>query len=453
MPLPSVVDPHAFPRRFALAVVVCLAVGSAVPVYAQDNGGTQQELEETEERASELEQRAADAEQELAAVDAAVRELAEELERAGEVLVAAQEEEQRAEEDVAVARAQADRAGRELAGSEAALGDNEDRLGDLARDTYKYGTSRTSVVGVIGSLNGDGGPAEVADALTYLERGLGDWTGLVEEARTLVVQIETMAERAQERRREEERALADAAAVRDAAAGAHARASALASQASVAQLQQQETLAQIEEDRSRTEERIGQLESEIEAEERRQAEERQAEERRQAEDESRDGAAGQVAAPSSSASSSGTSPGGGLVTIQGITVAAEIGPALDALLDAARDDGIVLGGSGWRSPEAQASLRRANGCPDVYDSPASSCRVPTARPGSSEHEKGLAIDFTWQGQTICYPQRSAACQGNAAFDWLQSNASAGRFLSPKRPALLCNQSNAAFPWQAALRWG
>lgn len=418
MPLPSVVDPHAFPRRFALAVVVGLAVGSAVPVYAQDNGGTQQELEETEERAIELEQRTADAERELAAVDAAVRELEEELDRASDLLADAQQEEERAEEGVAGARAQADRAGRELAGSQAALGDNEDRLGDLARDTYKYGTSRTSVVGVLGSLNGDGGPAEVADALTYLERGLGDWTGLVEEAQTLLIQVETMAERAEEQRREEERALADAAAARDAAAEAHARASELASQASVAQLQQQETLAQIEEDRSRAEERIGQLESEIEAEERQQAQERQqAEERQQA-------------APQPAAAS--TSPERGLVTIQGITVAAEIGPALDALLDAARDDGIVLGGSGWRSPEAQASLRRANGCPDVYDSPASSCRVPTARPGSSEHEKGLAIDFTWQGQTICYPQRSAACQGNAAFDWLQSNA--GRFGLKNLPA-------------------
>jgi len=402
VPRSSVVHSRAFSHRFPLAVVVCLTVGNAVPVYAQDNGGTQQELNETEERAIELEQRTADAEQELAAADAAVRELEEELDRASALLGDAQDEEQRAEEDVAVARAQADRAGRELAQSEAALGDNEDRLGDLARDTYKYGTSRTSVLGVIGSLNGEGGPAEVADALTYLERGLGDWTGLVEEAQALVIQVETMAGRAEEQRREEEGALADAAVVRDAAAEAHARASELASQASVAQLQQQETLAQLEEDHSRANERIGQLKSEIEAEERRQVEERR-----------------QAAAQPVPASSS---PGGGLVTIQGITVAAEIGPALDALLDAARADGIVLGGSGWRSPESQASLRRANGCPDVYDSPASSCRVPTARPGSSEHEKGLAIDFTWQARTICYPLRSAACNDNAAFDWLQRNA-------------------------------
>ncbi|MTV27622.1 hypothetical protein FTX61_19705 [Nitriliruptoraceae bacterium ZYF776] len=396
-------DSHAFARRFVLAVVIGLTIGSAaVPVYAQDADGSRQDLEETEERASELEQRAADAEQELAAADAAVREFEEELDRASEVLLDAQEQEQRAEEDVAVARAQADRAERQLARSEAALGDNEDRLGDLARDTYKYGASRTSVVGIVGSLTHADGPADAADALAYLERGLGDWTGLVEEARTLVVQVEVMAERAEEQRREEEGALADAAAARNLAAEAHARASELASQASVAQRQQLEALAQIEEDRSRAEERIGQLESEIEA-----AERRQAEERRQA-----------AARPAPARSS----PGSGLVTIQGITVAAEIGPALDALLDAARDDGIVLGGSGWRSPESQAQLRRANGCPDVHDSPASSCRVPTARPGSSEHEKGLAIDFTWQARTICYPLRSSACNDNAAFDWLQRNA-------------------------------
>jgi zinc D-Ala-D-Ala carboxypeptidase len=119
------------------------------------------------------------------------------------------------------------------------------------------------------------------------------------------------------------------------------------------------------------------------------------------------------------------SVGSGLVTVGGITVASSLGPSLQALLDAARADGIVLGGHGWRSMEAQASLRIANGCRDVYTAPASSCRVPTAIPGSSEHEKGLAIDFTWQGRTICYPNPGSRCSGNAAFDWLKANA--GRY--------------------------
>ncbi|MEX1164195.1 MAG: M15 family metallopeptidase, partial [Nitriliruptor sp.] len=118
-------------------------------------------------------------------------------------------------------------------------------------------------------------------------------------------------------------------------------------------------------------------------------------------------------------------PASGLVTVGGITVAASLGSSLQALLDAARADGIILGGSGYRSPEVQASLRRVNGCPDVYSSPASSCRVPTAIPGSSEHEKGLAVDFTYQGRTICFPNPSSRCSGHAAFDWLRANA--GRF--------------------------
>lgn len=113
---------------------------------------------------------------------------------------------------------------------------------------------------------------------------------------------------------------------------------------------------------------------------------------------------------------------GGLATVGGITVAASIAGQLEALLNAARADGIVLGGHGYRSPDTTARLRVVNGCPDIYTSPASSCRVPTAIPGSSMHEKGLAIDFTWQGQTICFPNPPSRCHGNAAFDWLQANA-------------------------------
>ena len=41
------------------------------------------------------------------------------------------------------------------------------------------------------------------------------------------------------------------------------------------------------------------------------------------------------------------------------------------------------------------------------------------------HEQGLAVDFTFEGGTICYPRRASACSGNVAFDWLRANA--GRF--------------------------
>src|SRR5688572_19650089 len=49
--------------------------------------------------------------------------------------------------------------------------------------------------------------------------------------------------------------------------------------------------------------------------------------------------------------------------------------------------------SGTRSVEQQIALRRRNGCPDIWNSPASSCRVPTAVPGKSQHNHGFAADI------------------------------------------------------------
>ena len=88
---------------------------------------------------------------------------------------------------------------------------------------------------------------------------------------------------------------------------------------------------------------------------------------------------------------------GELATVQGITVDRSIAGQLDALLTAARADGYRLGGSGWRSTDTQRQLRQQNGCPDIDTAPASSCRVPTAIPGRSNHERGLAVDFNEGG--------------------------------------------------------
>ena len=116
-----------------------------------------------------------------------------------------------------------------------------------------------------------------------------------------------------------------------------------------------------------------------------------------------------------------------LATVRGITVASHIAQALADLLAAAESDGFVLAGSGYRSSAGQVGARRAN-CGssdyDVYQKPASSCRPPTARPGQSMHEQGLAIDFTWNGALIS--------TRNAAFQWLARNA--GRFGLSNLPA-------------------
>lgn len=69
-------------------------------------------------------------------------------------------------------------------------------------------------------------------------------------------------------------------------------------------------------------------------------------------------------------------------------------PARSAVLAwLAEGGGRFTAGSVCRSTAKQARLRVTNGCPDVYTSPASSCRIPTAIPGTSKHESGQAIDI------------------------------------------------------------
>ena len=107
-----------------------------------------------------------------------------------------------------------------------------------------------------------------------------------------------------------------------------------------------------------------------------------------------------------------------LTTVRGITVASSLADNLESLLAAADADGFSLGGGGYRNSDGQVATRRAN-CGtsdyDIYEKPASECSPPTARPGQSMHEQGLAVDFTWNGQLI-------QGRGNAAFGWLSRNA-------------------------------
>ena len=78
-------------------------------------------------------------------------------------------------------------------------------------------------------------------------------------------------------------------------------------------------------------------------------------------------------------------------------------------------------GYGYRDINAQIQLRRQNcGTSDyaVWYAPADSCRPPTARPGYSMHERGLAIDFQSNGSFI-------NSRSNPGYIWLAANA--GRF--------------------------
>jgi len=90
------------------------------------------------------------------------------------------------------------------------------------------------------------------------------------------------------------------------------------------------------------------------------------------------------------------------------------GSAVQALI--ASSGGLLRPGSGHRTIEQQIQLRRTNGCPDIWTSKASSCRIPTAIPGRSEHNHGRAMDLAGpDGRTLRRDRHPEA------FAWLQAN--------------------------------
>ena len=129
-------------------------------------------------------------------------------------------------------------------------------------------------------------------------------------------------------------------------------------------------------------------------------------------------------------------PPGGTVTwadvtsVGGIWVHKSIASQVQALLNAGNAAGLNLRGGGFRDSAAQVATRRANCGPtyyDIYEKPSNQCTPPTARPGRSMHERGLAIDFTSHGALI-------SSRSSVAFRWLQANASRyGLYNLPSEP--------------------
>jgi LAS superfamily LD-carboxypeptidase LdcB len=120
---------------------------------------------------------------------------------------------------------------------------------------------------------------------------------------------------------------------------------------------------------------------------------------------------------------------GSVVSVGGIQVHSSIAGNLQRLLAAASASGISFGGGGYRDPSGQIAVRR-NNCGSsnyaIYEMPASSCSPPTARPGSSMHEQGLAVDFTQGGSTLS--------RGSPGFQWLKANAAGYGFYNlPSEP--------------------
>ncbi len=108
-----------------------------------------------------------------------------------------------------------------------------------------------------------------------------------------------------------------------------------------------------------------------------------------------------------------------MVTIPGTSMSVHnlIAPNVYRMVVAAFSDGVVLAGSAYRDPLRQIQLR-ASHCGSSYaalfTAPSSSCSPPTARPGQSMHERGLAIDFTEGGSVLT--------RSSASFKWLSEHA-------------------------------
>ncbi len=127
--------------------------------------------------------------------------------------------------------------------------------------------------------------------------------------------------------------------------------------------------------------------------------------------------------PTSGSGGTVGSPPGGLATVAcptggSITVAGAIAANVRALLAAAAADGVMLCGGGYRDPQEQIQLRMEH-CGTshyaIYEMPSSECNPPTAPPGTSQHELGLAIDFTCNGG-------GAVTWGDECSNWLQAHA-------------------------------
>ncbi|MFP3907295.1 MAG: D-alanyl-D-alanine carboxypeptidase family protein [Acidimicrobiales bacterium] len=372
-------------RRWVALVVAGLMLASSVAAEAQSDDDLRSERERLREEqattAAEVDVAEAETDEvldALSALEANVRAEEAHLEDAQRAVAAAEERVAEAQEAEAAAQARVE----ELRAT----------MARMAVDAYVSPPEQDNLTIV---LTGELSTAPERQAL--LEMSASNQADVLERYRAAVedreIQTQTAEQarqRAEEARAEVERRLGSVAEARDDQAGVAAQA--------------QMRLDEMLQEQRRLEEAEDAITTELaERERRRQAELQAALERASA----RRGPA--------------NVPGHGsieLVRVGGITVNAQIADQLGAMLEAAAADGITLTGGGYRDSAQQISLRRAH-CGSsnyaVYEMSPSRCRPPTARPGSSLHERGLAIDFVANG-------RSITSRSHAGFQWLAANA-------------------------------
>ena len=393
-------------RLWVAAAVVAGLSAAAAPGAAQEDPG----LDGAQEQVRRQQRAVAEDLDILRAQDAEVEEAlaatATALAEQEAAVVAAAAELAAAEQRVAEARAAVAALGREIR-------DLERQLQELAIDAY-IGSGRANPLGVVLAAEDVN---EAAERLTVVDV-------VAVDTATVVDRLEAARSRQEATRRAAEQAADDAAAQRQAAEDERWRLAEMRSQ--------QEALAvEVE---TRIESRLSEAAAlaDFDAELAAAIAARQAQLAAQARPEPAPGVAPpapEVPEPTPSLAlppSVFDAPVVPLATVRGIRIHTDIADELEALLAAAEADGVVLGGGGYRDPLAQWRLRVQN-CPDPTSSPASACAPPTARPGQSNHERGLAVDFTVADVII-------TSQLDPAFVWLAARAAEFGFYNlPSEP--------------------
>ena len=380
-------------RRRWLAVAVLLLFGAAAagPAAAQTD---EEIVSDRKARRQELQADAAAANEGLDAATAEAEDLIDALNKAQAAVDAQQTALAEAERAVSDALAVLAEAEDRIAELEDELVATQESLRQAVIDSYVSFQAPSGTFGVLGAdpwenareeaLAGfaAGGRIDDIDELRRLGEELERWRILANDA----------AEAAEAQRREVALILADLRS----AADREAELSLAAEERVERRLYEVQTIRQID----------AQYAAEIEAAERRIAE---ALARQRAEEEARrraEEARRRAEEEASREDDEPRTPAGGDFTLEwvrGFEVNSEIADDVAGLVDALEAQGFDMGGWGYRSHQRQIELRRAHcGTSEwaIWHMPASQCRPPTARPGRSNHEKGLAIDFTESGRLI-----------------------------------------------------
>lgn len=108
----------------------------------------------------------------------------------------------------------------------------------------------------------------------------------------------------------------------------------------------------------------------------------------------------------------------------GIRVKSSIAPQVRRMVAAAAADGVALKGAGYRKIETQIQIRYqrcGHSSLQVWVNPSTTCTIPTAPPGTSRHQNGVAIDFDLRETRSCVGAPKP-CSGSPAYDWLVRRA-------------------------------